>query len=98
SSRTASAAAAAASRSACAAGLGSLNKHYPEAALARGEQGTVRIALTIGRNGRVQSARVIGSSGSTALDQAALQMARSASCPAMETSANFTLPVRFSVR
>lgn len=91
-------AAGAAARSACAAGLGSLNRHYPEAARARGEQGTVRLALTIGRNGRVTSARVIGSSGSPALDQAALQMARSASCPAMETSASFMLPVRFNIR
>jgi periplasmic protein TonB len=98
SSRAASASAAAAARSACAAGLGSLNKHYPEAARARGEQGTVRLALTISRDGRVQSARVIGSSGSSALDQAALQMARNASCPAMETSANFILPVRFAIR
>jgi periplasmic protein TonB len=98
SSRAASASASAAARSACAAGLGSLNRHYPEAARARGEQGTVRLALTIGRDGRVQSARVIGSSGSSALDQAALQMARNASCPAMETSANFILPVRFAIR
>jgi periplasmic protein TonB len=97
SSRAASASAAAA-HSACAAGLGSLNRHYPEAARARGEQGTVRLALTISRDGRVQSARIIGSSGSSALDQAALQMARSASCPAMETSANFILPVRFAIR
>jgi periplasmic protein TonB len=98
SSKAASAASAAAARSACAAGLGSLNKHYPEAARARGEQGTVRLAITISRDGRVQSARVIGSSGSSALDQAALQMARNASCPAMETSANFILPVRFAIR
>jgi protein TonB len=98
SSRAAGAASAAAARSACAAGLGSLNRHYPEAARARGEQGTVRLAITISRDGRVQSARVIGSSGSSALDQAALQMARNASCPAMETSANFVLPVRFAIR
>jgi periplasmic protein TonB len=98
SSRAATASAAAAARSACAAGLGSLNRHYPEAARARGEQGTVRLALTISRDGRVQSARVIGSSGSSVLDRAALQMARNASCPAMETSANFILPVRFAIK
>jgi periplasmic protein TonB len=91
----ASAAAAAAARSACASGLGGLNRRYPEAARARGEQGTVRLALTIDRGGHVVSARVIGSSGSSALDQAALEMARNARCPAMETSANFTLPVHF---
>jgi TonB family protein len=54
----------------------------------------VRLAITISRDGRVQSARVIGSSGPSALAQAALQMARNASCPAMETSVNFILPVR----
>lgn len=93
-----SGAAAAAARSACAAGLGSLSKHYPEAARAQHIQGTVRLALSIGRDGRVQSAHIIGSSGSSVLDQAALQMARNANCPAMETSANFVLPVRFSIR
>jgi protein TonB len=93
-----SAAVAAAARSACAAGFGGLNKHYPEAALERGVQGTVRLALTIDRGGHVVSARIVGSSGSSALDQAALQMARNASCSPMETSANLTLPVRFSIR
>jgi periplasmic protein TonB len=97
SSHAANSAAAAAARSACAAGLGSLARHYPEAARARGEQGTVRLALTIGRNGHVQSAHVVGSSGSSALDQAALQMARGASCPAMETTANFILPIHFAI-
>jgi protein TonB len=58
-----------------------MNKHYPG-----GEQGTVRLALTIDRGGHVVSARVIGSSGSSSLDQTALQMARSASCSPMETS------------
>ena len=98
SSRAASSASAAAARSACAAGLGSLNRHYPEAARARGDQGTVRLAIAIGRNGHVQSARIIGSSGSSILDQAALVMARGASCPPMETSANFVLPVRFHIQ
>ena len=90
--------ASAAARNACASGLGSLARHYPEAARARGEQGTVRLALAIGRNGRVQSARIIGSSGSSELDQAALAMARGASCPPMEATANFILPVRFAIR
>ena len=96
--RAASASASAAARNACAAKFASLNSRYPEAAQARGEQGTARLAITISRNGRVQSARVIGSSGSSALDQAALQMARNASCSPMEASATFNLPVRFTIK
>ncbi len=96
-----SAAEAAAWRSSWAAAL-SWAKHYPEAARARGEQGTVRLALTIGRSGRVLSARIIGSSGSSILDEAALQMARSASGqplpPGMGSSISLTVPIRYSIR
>jgi periplasmic protein TonB len=80
----------------------SWNKHYPEAARARGEQGTVRLALTIGRSGHVISAHVVGSSGSSILDQAALEMARNASGrplpPEMGSSVSLTVPVRYSIR
>jgi len=76
-------------------------KHYPEAARARGEQGTVRLALTIDRGGHVVSARVIGSSGSSTLDQAALEMARRASGrplpPEMGSSVSLTVPIRYSI-
>ncbi len=91
-------ASATAARNACAAKFASLNRPYPQAAQAKGEQGTARLTITISRNGRVQSARVIGSTGSSALDQAALQMVRNASCPAMEASATFILPVRFTIK
>jgi protein TonB len=78
------------------------NRHYPEAARARGEQGTVRLALTIGRSGHVMSARIVGSSGSATLDQAALEMARNASGrplpPEMGSSVSLTVPVRYSIR
>lgn len=101
SSHATSAAEVAAWRSSWAAAL-SWSKHYPEAAKARGEQGTVRLALTIGRSGHVMSARVIGSSGSAILDQAALEMARSASGrplpPEMGASVNLVVPVRYSIR
>jgi protein TonB len=101
SSRAASAAEAAAFRSAWAAAL-SWNRHYPEAARARGEQGTVRLALMIGRGGHVISARIVGSSGSSTLDQAALEMARNASGrplpPEMGSSVSLTVPVRYSIR
>ncbi len=80
----------------------SWNKHYPEAARARGEQGTVRLALTIDRGGHVVSARLVGSSGSSTLDQAALEMARYASgrpLPLeMGSSVSLVVPVRYSIR
>ncbi|HEY4847102.1 MAG TPA: energy transducer TonB [Methylocella sp.] len=101
SSRVANAAEAAAWRSAWSAAM-SWPKHYPEAARARGEQGTVRLGLTIGRNGQVISARLIGSSGSSILDQAALEMARNARGrplpPEMGSSVYLTVPVRYSIR
>jgi protein TonB len=78
------------------------NRHYPEAARARGEQGTVRLALTIGRSGHVMSAHIVSSSGSSTLDQAALEMARSATGrplpPEMGSSVSLIVPVRYSIR
>jgi len=101
SAHVASAAEVAAWRSSWAAAL-SWAKHYPDAARARGEEGTVRLALTIGRSGHVLSARVIGSSGSAILDQAALEMARSASGrplpPEMGSAVSVVVPVRYSLR
>ncbi|MGH6799966.1 MAG: energy transducer TonB [Methylocella sp.] len=101
SSHASNAAEAAAFRSSWAAAL-SWNRHYPEAARARGEQGTVRLALTIDRGGHVVSARLIASSGSSTLDQAALEMARHASGrplpPEMGPSVSLTVPVRYSIR
>ncbi|WP_247711644.1 energy transducer TonB [Qipengyuania aurantiaca] len=44
---------------------------YPSSALRREEQGTVTMRITIGANGRVEACAVTGSSGSSALDQAA---------------------------
>lgn len=101
SSRASSAAEAAAWRSSWAAAM-SWSRHYPEAARARGEQGTVRLALMIDHSGHVVSARIIGSSGSAILDQAALNMARRASGqplpPEMGSSVIVTVPVRYSMR
>lgn len=99
--RASNAAEAAAFRGAWTAAM-SWNRHYPEAARARGEQGTVRLALTIGRSGHVMSAHIVGSSGSATLDQAALEMARNASGrplpPEMGSSASLIVPVRYSIR
>ena len=44
---------------------------YPSSALRREEQGTVTMRITIGTNGRVEACSVTGSSGSSALDDAA---------------------------
>ena len=44
---------------------------YPSSALRREEQGTVSMRITVGANGRVEACAVTGSSGSSALDQAA---------------------------
>ncbi|MBX7528351.1 energy transducer TonB [Qipengyuania vesicularis] len=44
---------------------------YPSSALRREEQGTVTMRITVGANGRVEGCAVTGSSGSSALDQAA---------------------------
>jgi periplasmic protein TonB len=101
SSRAANGAEVSAWRSAWAAAL-SWNRHYPEAARARSEQGTVRLAITIDRGGHVVSARLVGSSGSSTLDQAALEMARNASGrplpPEMGSSVSLVVPVRYSIR
>ena len=95
------AAEAAAFRSAWSAAMG-WDRRYPEAARARGEQGTVRLALTIGRSGHVMSAHIVRSSGSSTLDQAALEMARSATGrplpPEMGSSVSLIVPVRYSIR
>ena len=44
---------------------------YPSSALRREEQGTVTMRITVGTNGRVEACAVTGSSGSSALDDAA---------------------------
>ena len=44
---------------------------YPSSALRREEQGTVTMRITVGANGRVEACAVTGSSGSSALDDAA---------------------------
>jgi protein TonB len=46
---------------------------YPAVARRRGEQGTVRCLVTVDAAGRVEAAAVLASSGSPALDRAALE-------------------------
>jgi protein TonB len=79
----------------------SIGHAYPEAARARGEQGTVRVMIIFGRNGHAISARLAGSSGSATLDQAALASARGASLPPlppeMGSSITRIVPIRYSL-
>jgi len=78
--------------------LAQLNQHKPGAAH---EAGVVSLSFTINRGGHVVAARVAGSSGSAALDQAALAMVHNASPlppPPPEIgggSISLTVPVRF---
>ena len=49
---------------------------YPQAALRAGIQGQVIVAVTIGTSGRMLASSIRSSSGSTLLDDAALEAAR----------------------
>jgi protein TonB len=73
---------------------------YPAVARRRGEQGTVRCLVRIDAAGRVERATVIASSGSPALDRAAVEaVERAAYAPARAgeraVSGELTVAVRF---
>ena len=77
---------------------------YPKAALRRGNQGTVRVTVTIDRKGGVTSATIIKESPYKSLNKEALKAIKRASpYPAMPDiitgdSFEFTLPVVFALR
>ena len=48
-----------------------IDRDYPASAQRREEEGVVTMRITVGANGRVEACQVTGSSGSSALDQAA---------------------------
>jgi periplasmic protein TonB len=50
------------------------NKRYPAAALRRRDVGVVQLVFTLDRQGRVTASRILKSSGSTVLDNAALEL------------------------
>jgi protein TonB len=54
------------------------HKRYPEAAEARNQRGIVELAFSIDRQGRVTASRIAKSSGSSALDEATLDLVRRA--------------------
>lgn len=80
------------------------HQRYPSESRSKREEGTVQVAFTIDPSGRVTSSRVTRSSGSPALDQAALDMLRRASpvpAPPKEiakASMPISLPVAFDLR
>lgn len=80
------------------------HKQYPSGAKAAGEQGVAMLSFTVGRNGQLMGARLAKSSGSSALDGETMAMIRRAQPlpsfpPEMtQSSASFTVPVRFFLR
>ena len=78
-------------------------RDYPEEARRRGEEGRVTLRFTVERSGRVTEASVAASSGSAALDAAALTLLRRAALPPFPsgmTQARITItsPVRYTLR
>jgi len=85
-------------------GLLERNKRYPQAAQARGERGIVQLSFSLDRQGHVTSSRIAKSSGSTALDEATLELLRRAGTfppppPEMAgAQVNLTVPIRYSIQ
>lgn len=79
------------------------HKYYPQAARTSGAQGIVRLYLIVDRKGNVLNVAVAESSGSSILDQAAMDMVkRSEPLPAMtknmlRTRLEIILPVQFTL-
>jgi periplasmic protein TonB len=79
-------------------------KRYPSEARAKRQQGEAKIAFNVDRQGKVTSARIVASSGSSALDQEALEIPRRVQQlppPPVVFSGGeviVTMPIRFSLR
>jgi protein TonB len=80
------------------------NKRYPSDARNRRQQGTVQLAFSIDRQGYVIASRIVASSGSSALDNEALELAKRAAPfppPPRELpgeQVNLTVPIRFNIK
>lgn len=78
------------------------HRRYPASARASGVEGVVHLSFTIDPSGRVLAQSVARSSGSPALDQAAIDMIRRASPlpppPEATASVSVTAPVNFRLR
>ena len=79
-------------------------KRYPSKAQSRGEQGVAQLAFSVDRSGGVHGARIVRSSGSSALDQAALALVQRAAPlpppPAEITGSRIAIsvPIRYNIR
>ena len=75
------------------------NKRYPAAARQRGERGITEISFSLDRQGRVVSSRIVRSSGSSALDQATLELVSRVqpfpAPPSEMAGIELTVPIRF---
>jgi len=80
------------------------NKRYPSEARNRHQQGTVQLAFSLDRDGHVVASRIVASSGSSALDKEALELAKRASpfppppreLPGEQIS--LTVPIKFNIK
>jgi protein TonB len=85
-------------------GLLERNKRYPSTAQARGERGIVQLSFSLDGQGRVTASRIAKSSGSSALDEATLDLVRRAQPfppPPAEMGSgqvNLTVPIRYSIQ
>ena len=82
----------------------SKHKRYPGEARSRRVQGVVTVAFTIDRAGKVSNTRVLKGSGSSLLDEEALEMlSRASPLPlppedAPDGLSNLSIPVQFNIR
>jgi protein TonB len=79
------------------------NKRYPSDARNRRQQGTVQLAFSIDRQGHLVASRIVTSSGASALDNDALELAKRASPfppPPREAGeqVDLTVPIRFNIK
>ena len=80
------------------------NKRYPQTAEGRNQHGTVQLAFSLDRQGRVTASRIARSSGSSALDEATLDLVRRAQpfpAPPPEMAGaevNLSVPIRYNIR
>ncbi|MBX3334606.1 MAG: energy transducer TonB [Nitrospira sp.] len=75
-----------------------LNKRYPAMLRTEGVEGKVTLAATLHENGRLSDVRVVKSSGSTALDQVAVEDVRNG--PPIDLAyplGRDQIPVKFSI-
>ncbi len=76
------------------------NKRYPPGA--NGEAGTARLAFRLDRHGRVLTSRIVQSSGSAALDEETLALARRAQpfppppADISDDQLSFVVPIRYA--